>query len=345
VRFYFASMKILLTVAFLLLSLCSLAQITFRIAFGSCSRQESEDQLWDEIIKTKPDIWIWGGDNIYGDTHSLTVLKSKYDLQKSRGGYQDLLGTCSVTGTWDDHDYGVNDGGIFFSKKKESKILAAKFLGFTETNAVWQHEGIYNSTQLKNKKEQIKIINLDTRYYRDTIYKKFYTDTITHKRLSFYAKNPTGDVLGEAQWQWLEEELKNSDASLTIINSSIQVVSEEHRFEKWGNLPTAQKRFFDLLQKYPNKKVIIISGDRHIAELSKRDFTGLPYPLYDFTASGLTHTWSEVWEENNSHRVGKLIIEKNFGLMDITITNKKVKVIFSVLGKGGVVFQKYEMEL
>ncbi len=338
-------MKIFLLSALLLISSSSFSQTEFRIALGSCSRQDSEEQLWTEIVAAKPDMWIWGGDNIYGDSHSLTLLEAKYTLQKNRDSYQKLLTTCPVTGTWDDHDYGINDGGKFFSAKKESKKLAADFLGFSKENPVWQHAGLYNATLLEKNGLQIKIINLDTRYFRDTVYKKVYTDTLTNKKVSYYEKNRTGDVLGEQQWKWLENELKNSKASLTIINSSIQVIAEEHRFEKWSNLPTAHKRLYDLLQRYPHKKVIIISGDRHIAELSKRNFSTLPYSLYDFTCSGLTHTWSEVWEEENSYRIGKLIIERNFGLMDITIADKRIKVIFSVLGKDGVIFQKYEAEI
>jgi alkaline phosphatase D len=341
----FCAMKHFLTSVLLVLSFSSFSQTDFRIGFGSCSQQDSEEQPWNDIIASKPDIWIWGGDNIYGDSHSPGILEAKYTLQKNRGTYQQLVKTCPVTGTWDDHDYGSNDGGAFFSIKKESKKLAANFLGFSNDNPVWQHEGIYNSTFVEKKGVQIKIINVDTRYFRDTVYKEVYTDTLTGKQVSYYERNPTGDVLGEQQWKWLKEELRKTTAALTIINSSIQVIPEEHRFEKWSNFPTAHKRLYDLLQRYPQKKVIIISGDRHIAELSRRNFPGLPYPLYDFTSSGLTHTWSEVWDEKNTYRVGKLIIEKNFGLMDITITNNHVHVVFSVMGKNGIVYQKHETDL
>lgn len=324
----------------LLLSLLAVSplahgQTNFRIAFGSCSQQASDEQFWDEIAYTKPAIWIWGGDNVYGDTHDLSLLKAKYEGQKNRESYQRFIKKNLITGSWDDHDYGINDGGKQFSKKSESKELAANFLGFSKINPVWKHEGLYNSTLIKKKKEIVKIINLDTRYFRDTIYKQFIVDTLTKKRISYYATNPTGDVLGNEQWNWLEEELKNSSAAVTIINSSIQVISEEHRFEKWANLPNAQTKLYDLLKRYPKKKVIIISGDRHIAELSKREFPELSYPLYDFTSSGLTHTWSEVWPEENRYREGKLIIEKNFGLIDITIKENIVKIVFTVMGKAG----------
>jgi alkaline phosphatase D len=338
-------MKSIYSTLFVLVCTVATAQSTFRIAIGSCSNQENPEQLWEEVVANHPDLWIWGGDNMYGDTQNLQELTGDYEKQKNRPSYQKLLASCPVTGTWDDHDYGINDGGKYFSIKAESKKLAANFLGFAPDNEVWKHEGLYNSTMLKKGKASVKIINLDTRYFRDTVYKEFLFDSVSKKKISFYAVNPDGDILGEEQWTWLEKELKTSTANLILINSSIQLVSQEHRFEKWANFPKAQQRFYNLLARYPSKKVIIISGDRHIAELSKREFTNLPYPLYDFTCSGLTHTWSEVWEESNRYRLGKLVIEKNFGILDIVIQKKSIGITFSVLGKNNIVYQKIEAGL
>lgn len=329
----------------LFLSLPAYCQPTFRIAFGSCSEQGDSVQLWREVVATQPDLWIWGGDNIYGDTKNLSDLANYYTQQKNRPSYQQLLATCPVTGTWDDHDYGTNDGGKYFSIKKESKALAANFLGFKKENPLWLHEGLYNSLTVTKGKFQLKVINLDTRYFRDTVIREYVLDPVTHQEVSRYRQNPTGDVLGEEQWKWLEDELKNSTADLYLLNSSIQVVAQDHRFEKWSNFPSAHKRLYALLAKYPHKKVVILSGDRHISELSKRDSPSLPYPLYDFTCSGLTHTWSEVWEEENQFRLGKLIIEKNFGLLEIAVQDTSLRLTFSTLGANRVVYQKIEAQL
>lgn len=334
-----------LFILFLFLQYPAFAQETFRIAFGSCSHETSTEQLWKEIIDTRPDIWIWGGDNVYGDTHNMDVLAQKYERQKRNADYQQLLKTCRVTGTWDDHDYGINDGGKHFVQREQSKKLAADFLGFTKQHPVWHHEGIYNSTSLSKAGQEIKIINLDTRYFRDTTYKLYYIDSISNQRRYKYQVNTVGDVLGEEQWKWFEEELKTSNAALYIINSSIQVVSEEHNFEKWMNFPTAHARLLALIQRYPKKKILIISGDRHIAEISKRSLPNLPYPLLDITSSGLTHTWSESWEEANRYREGELIIQKNFGLMEVMITNNIVDITISIRGKDGQLFKKYVTQL
>lgn len=314
-----------------------LAQSILKIAFGSCSNQNAPEQLWSEIVSLKPDLWIWGGDNIYADTHDMQVMNAKYDQQKNNAGYQKLISACPVTGTWDDHDYGINDGGKFYTKKQESKALMMDFIGFPKDHSIRNHDGVYNTHTLNKNNLSIKIINLDTRWFRDTVYKEYYFDSTANRKRYRYMVNPTGDILGEAQWQWLERELKTSSANLNIINSSIQVISDEHNFEKWANFPAARKRLFELLKKYPDKKVLIISGDRHIAEISKMDIPGLPYSLYDVTSSGLTHTWTEAWGEANTYRIGELIMKKNFGIIEIKQTSGKIDVNAAIRGKNNEV--------
>ena len=309
------------------------------IAFGSCSDEDRPQELWNTIVKQKPVLWIWGGDNIYADSGDTLNLKARYSKQKSDPGYQQLLKTCPITGTWDDHDFGVNDGGKNWPHKDDCKLMALRFLGFPKNNPVWSHGGIYNSLVLGEGKEKVKVINLDTRYFRDTVYKVYYQPLGTEKKEYKYEPNPTGDVLGEAQWQWLEGELKNSDAAFFIVNSSIQVLSDEHRFEKWANFPSARKRLLTLFSKL-KKNVMIISGDRHIAEFSKMNLSGLNNPLYDFTSSGLTHTWPEKWIETNPYRIGDLIIQKNFGLIKIDWHKKDFMVTLQIRGKDDQVFQE-----
>jgi alkaline phosphatase D len=309
------------------------------IAFGSCSRQNIANQRWNEILQHQPAVWIWLGDNIYGDTHDMQVMKDKYEQQKAYPGYQALLNSSTeIIGIWDDHDYGVNDGGKHYSRKENSKRLALEFLEVDKNNPVWEHCGLYQSYQYNFENYSVKVILPDTRYFRDTIYR----DPVTRA----YLPNETGDILGEEQWNWLEKELSTSDADLNIVGSSIQVIPEEHRYEKWANFPVARKRLFDLLVKYPDKKVILLSGDRHIAEVSRIDLEGLPYPLYDFTSSGLTHSWREAAVEPNRHRVSDFIVGLNFGL--ILVEKKaggKLNVRFEIRGENDVLLDEYSAEL
>lgn len=303
-------------------------QVDFRIAFGSCSKESSPNQMWKEINDMKPDVWIWTGDNIYGDTHDMQVLRKKYDQQKAHPGYQQLLKQSFVMGTWDDHDYGMNDGGKFYSKKEASKVEFLRFFDVPESADVRKHDGVYQSYERISGGNKIKFIMLDTRYFRDTL-------VHGSGKGGPYTVNAGGDILGEAQWKWLELQLRNSDAQVHIIASSIQFIPDGHHWEKWGNFPKSRQRLIDLLAATKPAHTIIISGDRHIAELSKIDVPGWSSPLYDFTSSGLTHSWDRAVPEMNQDRVGVMIYERNFGVIDIIWNNGKPVLTGRAIGQDG----------
>ena len=126
-------------------------------------------------------------------------------------------------------------------------------------------------------------------------------------------------ILGAEQWSWLEKQLEKK-ADLRIIASSVQVVSQEKGMECWGKFPHQRKYLFDLIKKTKANGVVFVSGDVHFSEISLAK-TG-PYPLYDFTSSGITNS-SESWSKTvNSLRVGNVYAKNNFGLISIDWANK-----------------------
>ena len=299
------------------------------IAFGSCNRQDEPQPLWDDILAQQPDLWIWLGDNIYGDTDNMRKMRGKYNQQLAQPGYQQLRATVPVVGTWDDHDYGVNDGGQEFGPKQASRDLLLEFLAVPKSQPVWNREGAYQAYTFGSAGRRVKILLLDTRYFRDALL----ASADTARR---YGANEAGDLLGAAQWRWLEKELRSSDAQVHIIGSSIQVLAEDHGFEKWANFPRSRQRLFDLIADTQAPSVVLLSGDRHIGEISRHDAPGVPYPLYDLTSSGLTHVYEEA-DEPNRHRVSDLIKVLNFGLITIDWQSNPVQLTFQIRGEEGAV--------
>src|SRR5687768_6847248 len=115
-----------LSLVFLLTGQVAVAQDRkeLKIAFGSCNRQDLPQPLWEVIAGDQPDLWIWLGDNIYGDSNDMGVIKAKYDKQLQHPGYQKFTAQVPVIGTWDDHDYGRNDAGKSYPYKKATQQLA-----------------------------------------------------------------------------------------------------------------------------------------------------------------------------------------------------------------------------
>lgn len=290
-----------------------------RIAFGSCAHQDDPQPIWDAIVAARPDLFLIIGDSIYHDVvrdkkARGETLEQKYAKAKSFPGFKKLLETAAFLGTWDDHDYGQNDAGTEYPHKKEAQQAFLDFLGVPRDSPRRQQEGVYNAHVFGPPTQRVQIILLDTRYFRGPL----------KKRAKFSPRegpydpstDKTSSMLGAAQWAWLAEQLK-VPAKVRLLVSSIQVVPQDHHHEKWHNLPHERERLYQLVQDTRAVGVIVLSGDRHLAELSMMD-AGIGYPLYDLTSSGLTMA-SKSWRplETNRHRVATMNTGNNFGLITI----------------------------
>ncbi len=291
------------------------------IAFGSCNKHDLPQPLWNPILAENPDLWIWLGDNVYGDTHDMGLLKSKYDRQYKQNDYVKIRKNMEVIGIWDDHDYGINDGGVNYAQKEESQQLMLDFLDEPKNSERRNQKGAYASYTYGEGHQKVKIYLLDARYHRDTL----------DRADGAYVPNMKGTILGDAQWTWLENEFKNSDAAINLIASGIQFIAEEHPYEKWANFPNERDKLMNLIADSGIKAPVILSGDRHIAEVAK---TKLPNgkPIYDITSSGMTHTWNEWRPEDNKYRVaGDHVAELHYGLLNIDWENQTM--VFSIRGE------------
>lgn len=286
-----------------------------RIAFGSCARQNKPQPIWDAVVGTKPDIYLAVGDNIYGDTQDMAVLQKKYDMLAAIPGWQNLKKTCPILATWDDHDYGVNDGGAEYPKKDESQQLFLDFFGIAKDSPRRQQKGIYHAETFGPPDKRVQVILFDTRYFRSPLKKKPFK-VIFGEGPYEPSSDAKATMLGETQWQWLEEQLK-IPAKVRLFVSSIQLVAQDHGWEKWLNFPLERERLYTLIKDTKAAGIVCISGDRHLAELSMMD-AGIGYPLYDVTSSGLTEA-AQKWRklEVNRHRVATMNWGNNFGLITI----------------------------
>jgi alkaline phosphatase D len=281
-----------------------------RILFGSCVHQEKAQPVWDAILDAKPDLFIMAGDNIYGDTKDMDVLRGKYKKLASQPGYQKLLKMCPVEATWDDHDFGGNDVGASYPLRVESQQIFLDFFGFAKDDPIRTQKGIHHASIYGPPDKSVQVILLDTRYHRSPMRKK--AKSIPGEGPYEPTFDKTTTILGEEQWKWLGGELRKP-AKLRLIVSSIQVAAQDHGYEKWANFPHERERLFKLLQETRAEGVVILSGDRHLAELSVMD-PGISYPLFDLTSSGLNQG-AKKWRfpEVNQHRISGMFHGNNFG--------------------------------
>jgi alkaline phosphatase D len=293
------------------------------VAFGSCNKPELPQPLWAWVRAERPDAWMWLGDIVYADTEDMDRTRRLYREQNERAEYAALVAETRITGIWDDHDYGKNDAGREYPKRVESQAALLDFLGEPANGQRRSRRGTYASYEVGSGDRRMKVIMLDGRYFREK-------------------PGPTADTLGAEQWAWFERELKSSTAALTVVASGYQFLPEEHKNEKWANFPRARARLFDLLAKTGTPGVVLVSGDRHFAELSRVEDPRIGYPLHELTSSGLTHSWTQV-QEANGHRVGELYRHINFGIVRVE-WDRRVAVL-EAHGNGGNVPIRLEIAL
>lgn len=294
-------------------------ELISRVAFGSCSKQDLPQPIWTAIRQSKPQVFLYMGDNIYGDTYDMQVLAEKWQQQKNVPGYAALRQESQVLATWDDHDYGWNDAGREYPQKKASQQLFLDFLDEPADSLRRTREGVYVSYLYGPAGKQVQMILLDTRYFRSELTRRDNHSTPDLKAEGtagpyINSDDPAGEMLGQQQWTWLEQQLQ-VPAQLRVIVTSIQLLPEDHGWEKWGNLYPQRQKFLDLLTSTNANGVVLLSGDRHAAEFSRLKRPGT-YDLWEVTSSSLNRPRA-FQNEVNQHRVGLMYSETNFGLLTI----------------------------
>jgi alkaline phosphatase D len=168
---------------------------------------------------------------------------------------------------------------------------------------------------------RVQVIGLDTRWFRSQL---LVTDQrgAPGKERYLPDADPAKTMLGEAQWRWLETQLRAS-ADVRVIVSSVQCVVEGHGFERWGNLPAERERLYRLIRDSGARGVVVVSGDRHIGGLYREANTLLPYPLYEMTSSGVTHPWAAA-KEAGPNRIGPLVTVQHYGVLDIDFAARRL---------------------
>jgi alkaline phosphatase D len=310
-----------------------------RIVFASCAQQNEDQSLWTKIAAEKGDLVLFIGDNVYGDVRSndpaMPELKAAYMRLAMSEPFARVRAGAPMLTTWDDHDYGLNDGGGDYRLKDKAEALFDYVWDVKDERA--RRPGVYGSWIVGEEGRRVQIIMLDTRYFRSPLKP---TDEFGARGKERYLPDadPAKTMLGEAQWRWLAEELEKP-ADLRLLVSSIQVMSEGHGWEAWRTLPAERQKLYDVIRASGAKDLVILSGDRHSAALyERRDVIG--YPLFEATSSSINlpaAKWradsGETWVEQDPNRLGAMIYDANYGVIDIDWAAKTAT--FSIRGGAG----------
>lgn len=298
-----------------------------RFAVLSCMKDsyKGTEEIWDEVQRKDPELLLMIGDASY-----LTVgLKSLISMDQTRIWTRHMQTRMKlkvfrwkkivpILAVWDDHDYGVNNGGRLFKNKAVSARIFRQFFPLSENDPNTKRGegvGFARSFAFNN------FIFLDNRSFRDE-------------------KNKQGDHLGKKQRQWLLENL-NSKHWNWIIKGD-QFYGGYHPFESFqGDHPQA---FSDFKKNLKQKQVhfSLVSGDRHLSEIIEIPATEFGEKRYEFTSSpahssvypGASYKYKNPWRRQGVDG------QWNFLMFETHQFNKEVKVQVQSLGRAGQIFFK-----
>lgn len=332
-----------------------------RVVVGSCFVYDiTLNQVFGRIISQDPDLFLWVGDNIYGDTEDMDIMRAKYDTKKSNAAYSTFLeAEIPVMANWDDHDLGVNNGGKYYPKRNESLQEFLRHFDIPQEDPRYEQQGgLYSSNVFSPDSDRsLHVIMLDNRYDRSPTYPVYGE-----------CEGDSTAMMSDAQWDWLENELKR-ETELKIIANGIQILPPTYlmrpkqgycsygdgelfeqaienldetglsgnSYETWAEIPQERERLLRMIQKSINdgyaKNIILVSGDMHIAELHQKTLSSDPdagdeVTLFEITGSGLSTNWKYADTNPNPNRLPVWADDKGSGTFD-----RKCVFPFENLGK------------
>jgi alkaline phosphatase D len=308
----------------------------YRLAFGSCNKQEYNQDLWSDVIQAKPAMFMWIGDAIYGNGKDAKSIEESFLSLYNHPQYRKFRTAIPVVGSWDDHDYGLNNSGAENPIKKEVQQLYLNFIGEPPTSSRRTQEGLYTSYDINHEGLKIKMILLDTRYFRGKPMMKLRGSPAERK----------SEMLGETQWKWLEQILDDSQADLHLVVSGTSVLSPHiPQSEQWENFPQEMDRLFRAIQKRKTKNVVFLTGDRHFAGVIERKVNGISY--IELMSSGMNFGVRRFVPKPVIQALykGRSWFDPHVGILDITKHEKEIEVQYRNLSVGPIMRDRYSLRM
>lgn len=275
-------------------------RVLTKLAFGSCAKAELPQPFWHSIVESKPDVFVFAGDIVYGDClhdeqgcapldHAWATLGRHPDFAVARAAPLQILGML------DDHDNGENDASGHNAYREYAK---RSFLDFFEVpqDDVWRtRPGLYRSRVYAGRapdgsRRVVQLLLLDVRSFREPEWQLAKERAPGHERYDadLTAAGLSASILGDDQWAWLEEQL-SVKADLRLVVSTIQVLPLGHGYERWGLFPHELARLLAAVRTAApapsggRSGVLLLSGDRHLGGLYEHvPIVPLPpSPLYN----------------------------------------------------------------
>ena len=240
----------------------------FRMAITSCMHIKRAQRSWNLLLEEQPDLHLTVGDTHYADTTDPTIQLQHHLAYRRKKEFANVLRQVPTYAIWDDHDYGPNNSDGT-AKGKEFSLAGWKQAWPNPPSGTSKTPGAF----FKFSRGDVDFFVVDGRYHRSP------------------NELPDDDkkrMLGDAQFEWLLNGLKNSKAKFKIIASGS--VLEHSKVDGWRIFTFSRHRLFDAIKEHKISGVMYIGGDMHkslVWQHHESDRVG--YPMIEIMSSGITN--------------------------------------------------------
>ncbi|KAJ1625408.1 hypothetical protein T492DRAFT_843980 [Pavlovales sp. CCMP2436] len=316
-----------------------------KLAFGSCARAELPQPFWRPIAESRPDVFVFAGDIVYGDCEEKSCAPLD-EAWSTLGTHPDFAfaraSGLPIVGMLDDHDNGRNDAGQSNPFRNYAKAKFLEFFG-VPANDVWRRrEGLYRSQLYEGRTADgevrvTQLLLLDVRSARTPAWTAATAPGPGHERYQPEegVRSLETSMLGARQWAWLEGQLR-TPADLRIVVSTIQVFLSGDRHVGALYKYRPENHTSTTAQWRPNQSVL--PGGISQPEPAP------PSPLasvYELTSSSLTHSFACTAElpcglEPGPMRTAHpLVHENNWGELSVDWVGRTLALRLRAASEGG----------
>ena len=241
----------------------------FRLAVTSCMKFGEPQASWNLLLAEKPHLHVTLGDTQYSDTTNPTIQWKHHLRYRAVPEFSAVLKSTPNYAMWDDHDYGPNNSDGTAKGKENSLVGWNQFWG-NPTAGTKTTPGAF----FKFSWGDVDFFMLDGRYHRSP------------------DNAPDDDqkrMLGDAQFNWLIESLKDSRAKFKVIASGSTLSDSKN--DGWRIYTFARHRLFDAIGEENISGVIYLSGDIHRSHVwTHPESDRVGYPLIEVVSSGVANS-------------------------------------------------------
>lgn len=216
------------------------------IAFSSCARVGSDGAVFDAIRGVDPDLYVIAGDLHYGDIASPEpgAFTAVLDRSLASPAQAALYRSVPVAYTWDDHDYGTNDG----DRTSPARSAALAVYDTTVPHYPFALGGRVDPVAQAFTLGRVRVILTDLRSARDP------------------ADRLAPSMMGADQLAWFETELRAAAGRYPLVvwvSSVPWIAAEEAGADHWGGYPAERAEVAELIAEV-GVPVLILGGDAHM---------------------------------------------------------------------------------